>query len=281
MVRARSGPTLEHRVLAEQVRLLRERAGVSLEEAASALGKHPHTVRRLEQAATAPDAGQITTLLHMYGAAPEVTEEVMSLLLEAMQPGWWHPYREVLRPWEQETIGIESAASLVRIWDPGLVPELLRTPAYAAEVARIQRLSPPQVDRRLELLAERQHRLASRNCVVWAILPQAVLHTAVGSPQVMREQREALAAAAEGPRTSVQVVPLTASPHALTGSAPLTLLRVLPQAIPDFLVVHGPAREDEAAVYDDVAIVDRYRLYLDQASAAAPDPRTPLSLPAD
>lgn len=49
-------------------------------------------------------------------------------------PGWWHPWRDAMDPWLMDLMSVESAASIVRTWDPALVPLLLRTPAYAMAV---------------------------------------------------------------------------------------------------------------------------------------------------
>ncbi|NEE47303.1 helix-turn-helix domain-containing protein, partial [Streptomyces sp. SID8455] len=58
-MRPRSGPTVQHRVLAARLRILREQAGVTLRAAADALDAHPATVRRIERAETGLDARQV------------------------------------------------------------------------------------------------------------------------------------------------------------------------------------------------------------------------------
>ncbi|MEK8142088.1 helix-turn-helix transcriptional regulator [Streptomyces sp. M10(2022)] len=68
-MRPRSGPTVEHRVLAARLRMLRERADVSLPTASQALDVHPATVRRIERAETGLDARQVRALLDCYGVS--------------------------------------------------------------------------------------------------------------------------------------------------------------------------------------------------------------------
>lgn len=182
-MRPRSGPTVEHRVLAERMRILRERAGVSLQAAAVALGAHPATVRRIERAETGLDAHQVRVLLECYAVPAAEAEPIMTGLAAANLPGWWHRWRDAMEPWQQEVIGIESSAALVRTWHPALVPELLRTPAYEAALRKALTADPaPGLDRRIELLAERQRRLEERGAALWALLPAAALHTTVGGP---------------------------------------------------------------------------------------------------
>ncbi|MFE4449335.1 Scr1 family TA system antitoxin-like transcriptional regulator [Streptomyces sp. NPDC056796] len=274
-MRPRSGPTVEHRVLATRLRMLRERAGVSLQAAAVALGAHPATVRRIERAETGLDAQQVSVLLECYAVPGTEAEPIMAGLAAANLPGWWHRWRDAMEPWQQEVIGIESSAALVRTWHPALVPELLRTPAYEAALCRTLTAGPAsRLDGRLELLAERQRRLRERGAALWALLPAAALHTRVGGTAVMAGQRAALEEAAHQRHLTVQITPLDFPPHPMTGVPPLHLLRVAAPEIGDRAVLEIPgARVD--IIGDPAAVLD-YRIRMDGACAAAPHPASPL-----
>ncbi|MEV5680600.1 MULTISPECIES: Scr1 family TA system antitoxin-like transcriptional regulator [unclassified Streptomyces] len=275
-MRPRSGPTVEHRVLAARLRLLRERAGVSLQAAAEALDAHPATVRRIERAETGLDARQVGELLDCYRVPAAVAEPIMAGLGAANLPGWWHQWRDAMEGWQQDVIGMESSAGLVRTWHPALVPELLRTPAYADALYRAQypEDTPAQRERRVELLRERQRRLRDRGAALWALLPAAALHTLVGSHDVMDEQRGTLADAAHRKHLTVQVVPLGHPPHAMTGVPPLHLLRVPAPEIGDQAILETPGVRVD--IIDDPDTVMGHRIRLDAACAAAPHPGTPL-----
>lgn len=275
-MRPRSGPTVEHRVLAVRLRLLRERAGVGLAAAARALDAHPATVRRIEKAETGLDARQVRVLLDCYGVPAQEADPIIAALGTANLPGWWHQWRDAMEPWQQEVIGIESSAGLVRTWHPALVPELLRTPAYAAALCRT--LYPGDTEarreRRVELLGERRRRLAERGAALWALFPAAALHTRVGDERVMAEQREALTDAARRPHLTVQVVPLDHPPHPMTGVPPLHLLRVPAPEIGDQAILEVPGVRVD--IIDEPTAVMNHRIRLDAACAAAPHPGTPL-----
>ncbi|MFE3516112.1 helix-turn-helix domain-containing protein [Streptomyces sp. NPDC059166] len=278
-MRPRSGPTVEHRVLAARLRMLRERAGVTLQAAAVALGAHPATVRRIERAETGLDAHQVRVLLERYAAPAEVAEGIMRALVPANLPGWWHEWRDAMQPWQQEVIGIESSAALVRTWHPALVPELLRTPDYEAALCRTLGAVPAaRLDRHLELLAERRRRLHRRGAALWALFPAAALRTTVGGPAVMAEQRAALEEAAHLRRPTVQVVPLDDPPHPMTGAPPTHLLRVPEPEIGDRVVLEMPGR---VVVVDEPAAVMDHRIRMDGACAVAPHPGTPLPASAE
>ncbi|MFJ8750200.1 helix-turn-helix domain-containing protein [Streptomyces sp. NPDC102441] len=274
-MRPRSGPTVEHRVLAARLRILRERAGVSLQAASAALGAHPATVRRIERAETGLDPYQVRVLLERYAVSDAEAEPIMAGIAAANLPGWWHAWRDAMDPWQQEVIGIESSAALVRTWHPALVPELLRTPAYEEALCRSLSADPrARLDRHLELLAERQRRLEDRGAALWALFPAAALHTRVGGPAVMAGQRAALEEAAHRQHLTVQVMPLDFPPHPLTGVPPLHLLRVPAPEIGDRAVLEtAGARVD---IIDEPAAVMGYRIRLDGACAAAPHPGSPL-----
>ncbi|MFJ8857924.1 helix-turn-helix domain-containing protein [Streptomyces sp. NPDC102451] len=274
-MRPRSGPTVEHRVLAARLRMLRERTGVSLQAAAVALGAHPATVRRIERAETGLDPYQVRVLLERYAVSAEEAEPIMAGIAAANLPGWWHAWRDAMEPWQQEVIGIESSAALVRTWHPALVPELLRTPAYEAALRRTLTADPPQRrDRQVELLAERQRRLEARGAALWALFPSAALHTRVGGPAVMAEQRTALEEATQRQHLTVQVVPLDFPPHPMTGVPSLHLLRVPAPEIGDRVLLEtAGVRVD---IIDEPAAVMDYRIRLDGACAAAPHPGSPL-----
>ncbi|MFC9431475.1 helix-turn-helix domain-containing protein [Streptomyces sp. NPDC056987] len=274
MARQRSGRTVQHAVLAARLQTLRESAGLSQKEAAEALGAHPATVRRIELAQTSLNAGQVHVLLTRYGAGPAEIDEFLSKLAAANLPGWWHPWRDVMDPWQLDLMSVESAARIIRVWDPALVPLLLRTPAYARAVDDVLRPELAAADRirRAELLAERQKRLNDQQTRVWALMPAAALHTSVGSPSVMAEQIDALRSAAEDrPDITLQIHRLTGPPHALTGIPALSMYRVDVGEIPDHVVKEG-GLPGTADVWDAQATITRYRLLLDLSCAAAPHP---------
>ncbi|MFB8441240.1 helix-turn-helix domain-containing protein [Streptomyces niveus] len=273
MARERSGRTVQHLVLAARLKGLREGAGLSSRQAADALGAHPATVRRIELAQTSLDEGQVHTLLTAYGAAPAEITQFLGQLASANLPGWWHPWRDAMDPWQLDLMSVESAARLIRTWDPALIPLLLRTPAYARAADDVLRpdLSPDVRARRADLLAERQRRLADQQTRIWAVMPTAALRTRVGDEELMAEQIAALRTAAERADITVQLHPEDSPPHPLTGIPALSLYRVGVGELPDHIVREG-GLAGTADVWDATNVVTAYRMLLDRSCTLALHP---------
>ncbi|WP_146132604.1 helix-turn-helix domain-containing protein [Streptomyces solincola] len=273
--RARSSPTLEHLVVARQLQRAREEYGrLSFAEAAERAGTSHMSIRRLESAATALNPDLIRRLLRLYGVPAAESRGLMERVEAARRPGWWHErYRTVMSAAYQEWIALESAAFAIRLWQPALVPDLLRTPAYTAALHRAEH---PRADRRevdlvVELAAERQRRLAQRSARLWVLMGAAALHTSVGTPGVRRGQHAALEEALSRRRVNVQLLPLDAGPHPLLACGPVRLLRLDAGEVADHVVAESPMA---TTITGDGTAVARLRRALDATAALAAFPRT-------
>lgn len=284
MSRPRSGPTVALRLLAADLRSRREAAGITMEAAATALGVHEMTLSRLENARTAPRTATVGHLLRLYGTPEPEAEAVLAALHEALQPGWWHPYRDILPAHLEGTIDLESAASLIRTYAPGLVPELLQTPAYARELLtqRHPRAGEDEIERRLQLLHERQqHTLHREDSPVrlWALIEETVLARPVGSPTTMREQLEHLDQhTVHRGAVTVQVIPAAVGAHPLLLGGPADVLRYTQCALDDRLVVRG-LHAEAATLTDDLDAVRTYQAAMDITATLALPPTTRITAP--
>lgn len=280
----KGGASLEQVVFAAQMKSMREDADVSLKEAAAALGSSIATVRRIEDAGSLLNTGQVTTLARRYGCPDHELDSLLEGLEAANAPAWWDRWWVVLEEWEKKVLPVETAALMIRTWNANLVPELLRTPAYSRALA--ERLdyesTADEKVARVELLKERQARLAERNVHIWALMGEAALNTFVGSAAIMDEQRQALRNAIEN-RTqrdldiTIQVVPFGQEAHDLSSSAPLCAYRVAMTGVQDHVVLEKPG--SDAEVINDRKIVSELREHLDRAVVYAPMPDTPLPSP--
>ncbi|MCX4845465.1 helix-turn-helix transcriptional regulator [Streptomyces sp. NBC_00893] len=112
----------------------------------------------------------------------------------------------------------ERQATVIRSYEPKLIPGLLQTETYAREV--LSSGFPPKSDgERDELLVTRLDRARILDNfdspVLWALLDEAVLRRPIGGPAVMAEQLRHVVRFGERRRVRVHVLPFTAGYHAL------------------------------------------------------------------
>jgi transcriptional regulator with XRE-family HTH domain len=213
------GPTVLRMILGRQLQALREKAGLSYDQAAEVIYASPHTVRRMERAEGGLKPLNVKSLLIAYGVtSPAEIDAFLALARDASRPGWWHSYDDVLPAWFRTLIGLEEAASLIRGYDPHSIPGLLQTPDYAraSVTTGFPGASPEEVQRRVDLRLARQHILTRPDPPrLWLVIDEAALRrmTAATTPHTARGQLDKLIEAAQRPHVTVQVLPFTAGFH--------------------------------------------------------------------
>lgn len=229
-------PTVLRMVLGKRLQDLRERAGLSFEQAGQALDVTHATVRRMEKAEVGLKIPYVEKLLITYGiTAPEEIGGFLALAREANRPGWWHSFRDVLPDWFSAFVSLEGEASVIRAYEPHYVPGLLQTPAYARAVLRagMPHISTEEIERLVALRVERQALVRRAEApLLWVVMDETVLRRPIGGRQVMREQIDTLAEATELFNVRLQVIPFASGPHpAMYG--PFHIFRFQLQEIPD------------------------------------------------
>ena len=123
------GPTVLRMILGRQLQALREKAGMSYEQAAEAIYSSPYTVRRMERAEGGLKPLTVKSLLMAYGITDvREIDAFLALARDASKPGWWHSYDDVLPSWFRTFVGLEEAASLIRGYDPHCDPRAAADP---------------------------------------------------------------------------------------------------------------------------------------------------------
>src|SRR5215470_8107588 len=126
-----SGPTVLRILLGSQLRMLREVKGITREEAGYAIRASGSKISRLELGRVSFKERDVVDLLKLYGVDEDETATLVALAIQANSPGWWHKYGDVLPDWFQVYVGLEEAASLIRLYEVQFVPGLLQTADYA------------------------------------------------------------------------------------------------------------------------------------------------------
>ncbi|MGW6400750.1 helix-turn-helix domain-containing protein [Streptomyces sp. NPDC055134] len=232
-----SAPTVLRMILGRRLQDMRLGAGASLENAAKALRVTTLTIRRLEKAEVALKPLYVEKLLETYGADRQEIDEFVDLAEQANEPGWWHSYRDAVPSWFTAYVSLETDAKTLRTYEPQYVTGLLQTPDYARAVLRggLPNGSEEELSRRVELRLRRQSLLEGEDApTLWVVMEEAVLHKAVGSPDVMREQIERLLDVSELAHISIDIVPFAAGAH-VGACAPFTYFRFEEPELPDIV----------------------------------------------
>ncbi|WP_327107097.1 helix-turn-helix domain-containing protein [Nonomuraea glycinis] len=125
---------------------------------------------------------------------------------------------------------IETAARVIRSWEPLLVPGLLQTSDYARAVLRgIPGATDEEVEELVSARLQRQRIFDRASPPMYAaVLDEGILHRPIGGRQVMREQLGHLATLMDHPKIAIQIVPFEAG--ATTGLLGGFAIAQLPEA---------------------------------------------------
>ncbi|MEU0516466.1 helix-turn-helix transcriptional regulator [Streptosporangium sp. NPDC006007] len=215
---SRRSPTARQRRLMAELSRLRRSSGLSRVEVAERIGSTDTTIWRYETGLTRPRPSDVSVLTEVYGVTGEARDSLIQMAGEARRRGWWHRYRQALKPGFDSYIGLEAEAAVVRSYEPLVVPGLMQTEPYARAVIEAAAVTqtPAEVDEKVSVRVSRQRLLYGPGDPIQlvALLDEAVLRRRIGGPGVMREQLEHLVDLGGLPNVEIRVVPFSAGAHA-------------------------------------------------------------------
>ena len=267
MPEATGGPTVLRILLGIQLRRLRESRGISAHAAARAIRGSESKISRIELGRNAIREIDVLDLLTFYGVGPVEREQLLSLAEQANRPGWWHRFNDILPDWFQSYVGMEQAASAIRIYQPLLVPDLLQIPAYTAAVVAVCDIPLGEAERHVVLRMERQRRFTEGQIKLWAIMEETALRRPVGSVQILRDQLCYLRSLGHRSGFTLQIIPCGLGGHAVASG--FTVLRFAEPDLPDVAYLEHLSG---AAYFDKRYDVDRYVLAMERLSILASAP---------
>ncbi|MEU3413102.1 MULTISPECIES: helix-turn-helix domain-containing protein [unclassified Streptomyces] len=204
-------------LLGSQLRRLREARGITREAAGYSIRASESKISRMELGRVSFKTRDVEDLLTLYGITDESEREsLLSLAREANVAGWWHSYTDVLPSWFPTYVGLEGAASLIRVYEVQFVHGLLQTEEYAREVVRrgMKGASAADIERRVALRLERQRHLLSDSAPeLHIVLDEAALRRPYGDRDVMRGQLQHLIDISERSNVRLQVMPFSFGGH--------------------------------------------------------------------
>ncbi|GHJ38687.1 helix-turn-helix transcriptional regulator [Streptomyces sp. TS71-3] len=262
-------PPVLRRILGRQLEELRTSAGLTYEQAGTAIGVSHSTIRRLEAAKVARfRLADVEKLLQTYGVADQhEIDTFLKSVREANKQGWWHTYRDVMPDWFAAYLSLEQAALQIRAYEPEFVHGLLQTESYArALLGAGNPHAPAEATERMVALRMQRQELLTRPAPprLWVVMDETVLRWPVGGPAVMREQIDHLVEVNTMPHVTLQIMPFENGPHPAMRAGAFHVFRFKASELPDVVYLNGLV----GAVYldkdDDVVV---YREALDRLGA--------------
>lgn len=264
-----AGPTTRRRQLGADLRRLRERKGLTLEEAGAAVGISKATLSRYETKEGTVKWPAVDALCREYGATDEERSALVELAKGAKIQGWWRSLADPIPESMNLMLTLEDEVIREDHYACMYVPGLLQTRTYAEAVHRASEVQceEREVQHMVDIRMKRQELLDRKDPPhIWCVIDEAAIRRQVGGPKVMRAQLEHLLAMSQQPHITVQVLPFARGAHAA--------------AVGSFAVLRNHASELDV-VYVDILggglfmekpqELERYRLAFQYLSAQALD----------
>lgn len=270
-------PLVARRRLRLALRKAREAKGLTQGQVAESLYWSLSKVNRIESGDVTVSATDLKALLDLYNVTDEaVVSELVADARTARRRGWWHDdnARSYLTPNMVKLLQYESEATMIRIYQPSLVPGLLQTPMYARSVLEsAPMLTPEEQAARLDIRLRRRAHVFDRPNppIVLILLDESVLVRERGNDLVMYEQMRELAEINERPNVITRITPLRGGTMSVLGA---------------FMILD--IDEESAILYQEIGFDDqisevpanlrRYRAAFDHVWESSLDERASASL---
>jgi transcriptional regulator with XRE-family HTH domain len=150
-------PSVQRRRLRTELRKARDTAGLKQADVAKAMDWSPSKLIRIENGAVSISTNDLRALLEHYKVKDRGrVGSLLEMAKSARAGSFYDAYSDVVGPGFRDYLALESAASVIRQWDPLLISGLLQTEEYAlAVLSDVYRLNEEQARR---AWAVREHR---------------------------------------------------------------------------------------------------------------------------
>jgi transcriptional regulator with XRE-family HTH domain len=254
-------PIGSRRRLGAELRRLRLKVGLTLDEVAEQMTCSTSKISRLETGKGVPKVPDVRELMRIYGVTSDTEQDMLLRLVhDGREHGWWEPLTEGLAPERfmmdapDRYVAMETEAVEVRAFEVAVLHGLVQTPDYTRAVfdAILSEHGPAAIERLVELRRRRQQALYDRDepLKLHVVLDESTLHRVVGSPALMVAQLQHLLELSQRDNVTIQVLPFSAGFHrALAG--PFVVLRFPPGAA-DVVYIEGHAGDRYLETRSDV-----------------------------
>jgi transcriptional regulator with XRE-family HTH domain len=256
--------------LGQELKKLRERAGLTAREAGELICANQARISNIETGRFGVSAERVRTLARNYNCRDEKLIEALVGMTGKQERGWWEEYRGILPAPLLDLAELEHHATEVRAASVLHVPGLLQTGEHARALygEGVPTPSAEEIEYRASFRLRRQHVLhRPRPLTYRAVIHEAALRMRFGGRQTSLSQLRSLVEISHSATVTVLVIPFTNGVFPGSG-----------QSVNYFV---GPVSQLDTAqldqshgtvLIDAEAQLDKYRLILDRMEAAALGP---------
>lgn len=211
----RSNPSERQRRLGLELRKLRNRAGLSGDQAGALLDADRTRISNIEAGRIDVSRNRLYMLLREYGCPlGEYFDGLMEMAAER-GTGWWDEFRDVIPRSALDLAELESRCSGIRMHEPLFIPGMFQTEDYAHAVTMATGRDPDRIDRYVKFRLARQRILTHSDAVPYhAVVHEAALRVHTGGTRTMRRQLLRLIEIARLPNVTLQIFPFEQGAYA-------------------------------------------------------------------
>jgi Predicted transcriptional regulator with C-terminal CBS domains len=283
---APQSPIGSRRRLGAELRRLRSKAGLTLDDVAERMTCSTSKISRLETGKGIPKIPDVRELMRIYGVASDTERDMLlRLVRDGREHGWWESYTDGVQP-ERFVMdapsrypALETEAVAVRAFEVAWVHGLLQSQDYTRAVLEAllgDRQESDEIDRLIELRLRRQEALVDRDppLALSVVLDESVLGRVVGTPAATAGALQYVLDRTELPNVTVQVLPFSAGLHR-AHAGPFVVLEFPDTVGADVVYIEGHAGDTYLETTSDV---DLYKDVLLDVSARSLDPEASRAL---
>ncbi|WKX72571.1 helix-turn-helix transcriptional regulator [Streptomyces sp. XD-27] len=232
----RSQPSERQRRLGAELRKLRNRAGLSGDQAAVILDADRARISNIEAGRIDVSRNRLYKLLREYGCPDGPLFDGLMEMAQELGKGWWDEFRDAMGRNALDLAELESRSTAIRMHQPLFIPGMFQTEDYAREVIlATDGQDHDHAERCVGFRMARQRVLDGDSPTTYhAVIHEAALRIRVGGLTVMRKQLLRLIEVARLPNVTVQIFPYEKGAYAAF-SRPFVLFEA---ATPELNTVH-------------------------------------------
>jgi transcriptional regulator with XRE-family HTH domain len=250
-------PTVQRRRLRSELRNARDAVGLRQADVAQAMDWSLSKLMRIERGEVSVSTNDLKALLSHYGVKDKgKVNGLLELARSARGASFYDQYADLLKSGFAEYLAYEASASVIRQYDPVLIPGLLQTEEYTRGLFEgMSKVDPEAADRGWAVRQHRQEVLdRDRPPEMVFILDEAALRRQVGRGNAMSRQLKRIQELATESHVSIQVVPFARGAHpGMSGN--FILLEFTDPNLADLVHLESI---DSITIRDDTELIGRY-----------------------